>query len=98
MSNTIKLVKAFRTDATTVKVLYLHTELRYEFVIEHNSMHAETGSVGDYVLQVDCLSSSGAFNALIKSAIAGGESDDNDYIDVYLALRDTFDSVNCAEL
>lgn len=91
----IKLIKAFRTDENTVKVLYLHEELHYEFLVEWSNIHPETGKAINYALELDCLSRHENFNDRVIDAIREGESDSNPDVELYLAIRDTFDALDC---
>ena len=94
----LKLLKAFRVDENSVRVLYYHTEMRFEFLISWDNVHAGSGEIGQYYLQQNCLSSSESFNARITLAIDIGEVDENSDLDLYLEIRDTFNHADCADL
>lgn len=93
----ITLLKAFRVDENTVNVMYFHNELKYKFVVEWSNIHPGTGSIIDYDLQLECLSTSERFNERVSSAISSGETESNTDIDLYLAIRDTFDMLDCED-
>jgi hypothetical protein len=93
--STLKLVKAFRTDENTVKVMYFHNDRKQEFVIEWNNIHPETGEMVDYDLQIGCLSNSENLNSIVEDAIGKGETED---CDLYLEMRDIFDKYDCERI
>lgn len=93
-----ELMKAFRTDENTVKVLYLHNELHQEFIIEWCNIHPETAEVNSYDLQINCLGNSENLNELVETAIREGETDNNKNLKLYLEIRDTFDNLDCKNL
>lgn len=90
----ITLIKAFRTNENTVNVMYYHQERKQYFVIEWSNIHPETGNTENYDLQITCLSESEYLNELVKDAIRDGSEDS----DLYLAVRDTFDSQDCESI
>ena len=94
----LKLLKAFRVDENSVRVLYYHTEMRFEFLISWDNVHAGSGEIGQYHLQQNCLSPSESFNSRITLAIDIGEVDENSDLDLYLEIRDTFNHADCADL
>lgn len=98
MEKIISLIKAFRINENAVKVLYYHNEQHREFLVEWNNIHPETGEVIEYDLQPTCMSSSDDFSERVNDAIKIGESDSNPDLDLYLAIRDTFDYLSCGEI
>ena len=86
----ITLIKAFRADENTVYVMYAHNERAQRFVVEWSNIHPETGNIENYDLQLNCLSGSEILNDIVKQAISDGEDSD-----LYLSIRDTFDSLDC---
>ncbi len=93
----LKLQKAFRTSVNTVKVLYLHIERHQEFLVEWCNIHPSNGKICNYGLQLKVLSDSTEFCERIEKAIEEGEIDSNPDIDLYLEIRDTFDSQDCED-
>ena len=91
----VKLVKAFRTTENEVKVLY--TLDLSEFVVSWNNIHPETGEVVDYDLQYQVLANNENLIGLVENAIQGGETGDENG-ELYCAIRDTFDMLDCKEL
>ena len=91
----LTLIKPFRVSENVVKVLYSHKERSQEFVIEWNNIHPSTGEAGSYNLQIDCLSNSENLNSIVETAIRDGEVEG---CDLYIELRDTFDSADCESL
>lgn len=89
----ITLIKAFRTDENTVYVMFLHNERAQRFVIEWNNVHAETGNVENYDLQIKCLSQSELLNDIVEQAISDGDDSE-----LYVAIRDSFDNLDCEGL
>jgi len=95
----LRLEKAFRVNENTVKVLYSHTELHKEFLVEWNNIDPNTGvTSSDYDLELNVLSRSDDFTERIESAIREGESDTNEDCELYLEIRDTFDRLDCENL
>ena len=88
-----KFIKAFRTTENEVCAMYSHQS--QEFVVFWNNVHPETGDVGDYDLQIKCLASNENLVEKVKDAISSGESDSNQDVELYLAIRDTFDKTDC---
>ena len=91
----LNLIKAFRTDENTVKVMYLLKDQRQEFVVEWSNIHAGTGEVENYDLQIGCLSQTVELNEKVENAIREGEKDDSE---LYHAIMDTFDRMDCEGL
>ena len=88
-----KFIKAFRTTENEVCAMYSHQS--QEFVVFWNNVHPETGDVGDYDLQIKCLANNENLVEKVENAISSGESDDNQDVELYLAIRDTFDKTDC---
>ena len=88
-----KFIKAFRTTENEVCAMYSHQS--QEFVVFWNNAHPETGDVGDYDLQIKCLANNENLVEKVENAISSGESDDNQDVELYLAIRDTFDKTDC---
>ncbi len=82
-------VKAVKENDLRVEVTYtLDLVTFYIFWEREDTDHT-------FDLQTDCISSSEILSERVKEAIDAGESDKNKYIELYLALRDTFDSSAC---
>ena len=88
-----KFIKAFRTTENEVCAMYSHQS--QELVVFWNNVHPETGDVGDYDLQIKCLANNENLVERVKDAISSGESDSNQDVELYLAIRDTFDKTDC---
>lgn len=91
-----KFIKAFRTTENEVCAMYSNQS--QEFVVFWNNIHPETGDVIDYDLQVKCLANNENLIEKVENAIKLGESDDNQDVELYLAIRDTFDKTNCESI
>ena len=91
-----KFIKAFRTTENEVCAMYSHQS--QEFVVFWNNIHPETGDVIDYDLQVKCLANNENLIEKVENAIELGESDDNQDVELYLAIRDTFDKTDCESI
>ena len=89
-----KFIKAFRTTENEVCAMYSHHQSQ-EFVVFWNNVHPETGETGDYDLQIKCLANNENLVEKVENAISSGESDDNQDVELYLAIRDTFDKTDC---
>jgi len=93
-----KLLKSFRTDKHTVKCLYI-TDDRREFIIQWSNIHEGSGDVIEYCLDENyCLAGDELMIDKVIECIQEGETDTNRYIDLYLAIRDTFNSNDCEDL
>lgn len=88
-----KFIKAFRTTENEVCAMYSHQS--QEFVVFWNNINPETGVIGDYDLQIKCLANNENLVEKVENAISSGESDDNQDVELYLAIRDTFDKTDC---
>lgn len=86
----ITLIKAFRADENTVNVMYFHQDRKQKFVIEWSNVYPETGDIENYDLQLTCLSRSEILNEIVEQAISDGEDSD-----LYIAIRDAFDRLDC---
>lgn len=85
-----KFIKAFRTAENEVCAMYSHQS--QEFVVFWSNAHPETD---DYDLQIKCLANNENLVEKVENAISSGESDDNQDVELYLAIRDTFDKTDC---
>lgn len=93
-----KLLKAFRTDKHTVKCLYITDDSR-EFMIQWSNIHEGSGNVIEYYLDQNyCLAADELMMEKIHSCMVEGESDTNENIELYYAIRDTFNSNDCEDL
>ena len=86
----ITFVNAKRVDKHTVDVTY---ELSGTLcTVRWSDVHPGTGELTPYYLKDDVNSWDYTLAERISHAIKAGESDDNDDLDVYLFIRDTFDA------
>lgn len=81
--------------SNTVYVLY--TINAVEFFVKWENINSQ-GDVDDFDLSTSVICSNEIYADRIISAISNGESDDNDYLDLYLFIRDTFDKQDCQHL
>ena len=88
----LRLIKAFRVNSDMVKVLYSHVDYAQEFLIEWFNYGF------GYDLQKNVLSSNDNMIDKIESAIDIGEDDNNPDLELYLEIRDTFDSMDCEQI
>lgn len=89
----LNLVKVSRIDENTVRVTYsLNNE---EFTVEWNNIHPSTGDIGEFDLQATCDADNQDLEDRVYNAILEGEDDDNEDLELYLAIRDTFDRHDC---
>jgi len=94
----IRLLKSFRTDQHTVKCLYL-TEGSKEFLVAWSNIHEGSGNVIEYCLNENyCLAGDELMMDEVIECIKEGETNTNRYIDLYLGIRDTFNSNDCEEI
>lgn len=92
----IKLTKTTRINMNCVKVTY---ELDgKEFTVEWNNIHPGTGETGDFDLMLNVESTDEDLIYRVQEAIREGETDSNPDLELYLDIRDTFDSSDCDEL
>lgn len=92
---TTQLIQAKRLNNKKVAVTYKDDNLE-EFTVHWSCID----SVGDiFMLHYDLTSEVVADNEttkdIVEQAISNGESDKNEYIDLYLTIRDTFDCLDC---
>lgn len=92
----IQFIKAERKSLTEVSVTY-SSDILGEFTVCWSSVDAATGKImmNNFYLTDSVEAQSEEAVEIIKQAIAEGESDENENIDLYLAVRDTFDSKDC---
>ena len=94
----VKLIKAFRTGKHTIKCMYKYVDGQ-EFVISWSNIHEGSGNVIEYCLDENyCLAGDELIMEKIYSCMVEGESDTNENIELYLAIRDTFNSNDCEEI
>lgn len=96
MTNLISLRKAFRVSENEVRVLYVENETRYEFLVEWNNIRHDSGQIGDYDLQLECLSDNELLREKVIEAIREGEEGENG--DLYIEIRDNFDRMDAEYL
>lgn len=92
----IQFVSAKRTRPNSVEVTYDFDNTT--FVVEWNNIHPSTGEVVRYDLQPSVQCANEDLKNRIEDAIKAGESDDNADIDIYLFIRDRFDSLDAEGL
>lgn len=92
----IQFISAKRTSKNSVEATYKinHTT----FVVEWNNIHPSTGEVVRYDLQPSVKCADEDLKNRIEDAILTGETDDNADIDIYLFIRDRFDSLDAEGL
>ena len=90
----ISFLKAKRISFNSVEATY--TLDGNEFTVEWNNIHPGTGELGDYDLQLNTRSLNNDLAVRVDDAIREGETDDNPDLELYLIVRDTFDSMDCA--
>lgn len=92
----IKLAGARRTTINSVEVAYELDGTR--FTVEWNNIHPGTGETGDFDLMLNVESTDEDLIYRVQEAIREGETDSNPDLELYLDIRDTFDSSDCDEL
>lgn len=92
----IQFVSAKRTRPNSVEVTYDFDNTT--FVVEWNNIHPTNGEVVRYDLQPSVQCANEDLKNRIEDAIKAGESDDNVDIDIYLFIRDKFDSLDAEGL
>lgn len=92
----IQFVSAKRTRPNSVEVTYDFDNTT--FVVEWNNIHPTNGEVVRYDLQPSVQCANEDLKNRIEDAIKAGESDDNADIDIYLFVRDRFDSLDAEGL
>lgn len=90
----IKFLSAKRKSFNSVQVTYSLDST--EFTVEWNNIHDGTGEFGDYDLQLDVKSSDEDLAIRVADCSRVGETDENDDLELYLAIRDTFNASDCA--
>lgn len=98
MTNTIKFIKAERKSLTEVEVTY-NSDIFGEFTVTWSSVDAATGKIvmNNFYLTDSVSAQSEEAAKTIKEAITDGESDENVNLALYIAIRDTFDSLDCQD-
>ena len=91
----IKLIKATRKSDNQVDVEYSVDGV--SVTVEWNNIHPGTGEEAEYDLQLNTKSDDAELALRIDDAIREGETDENDDIELYLAVRDTFDAMDCQD-
>ncbi|MDY7025908.1 MAG: hypothetical protein SVC26_06160 [Pseudomonadota bacterium] len=93
----MKFIKAERQSVNSV--LATHEIHGATVIAEWNNVHPETGKRGDYDLFIgSIIADDEALCERIEGAFEAGESDENADADIYLHLRDAFDSHDAQEL
>jgi len=91
----ITFVKAERKSLNSVEVTYGIEGT--EFSVEWNNIHAGTGEIGYYDLQLNTKSIDTLLAERVDNTIKAGESYANDDIELYLYVRDTFTNIDCLD-
>ena len=68
-----------------------------EFFVKWENINAQ-GVIDDFDLSLDVICSNEAYQDCIINAITAGDRDDNKDLELYLFIRNTFDSQNCQDL
>jgi hypothetical protein len=92
----IEFVKAYRVDQTTVSVIYRIDGV--EIKAQWHCMHTENGERTDYDLDVYVRSIDDDLASRVSESIKIGETDDNPDLELYLFIRDAFNSNNCGDI
>lgn len=92
----IQFVSVERKNQHGVEVTYKLNDTT--FVVEWNNIHPTNGEVVRYDLQPSVQCANEDLKNRIEDAIKAGESDDNADIDIYLFVRDRFDSLDAEGL
>ena len=90
--NATFLTAAATKDKNTVFAVFVDT-LRRRFVIEWNRCDDD-----NFDISLNVMSESSELNNRISTAISAGESNDNEDLTLYLAIRDKFDRQDCKAL
>ena len=93
MSN-IQFIKATRIDHDSVEATYSLNETEFTVKwcrLDHN------GKIDRYDLDADCECSDSNLAIRVAEAIKEGETDENPDLDLYLTVRDVFDSTDCED-
>lgn len=92
----IQFVSVERKSIDSVEVTYKLNDTT--FVVEWNNIHPSTGEVVRYDLQPSVQCTDENLKYRIEDAIKAGETDENIDIDIYLFIRDRFDSLDAEGL
>lgn len=92
----IQFVSVERKSIDSVEVTYKLNDTT--FVVEWNNIHPSTGEVVSYDLQPSVQCTDENLKYRIEDAIKAGETDENIDIDIYLFIRDRFDSLDAEGL
>lgn len=92
----IQFVSVERKSIDSVEVTYKLNDTT--FVVEWNNIHPSTGEMGRYDLQPSVQCTDENLKYRIEDAIKAGETDENIDIDIYLFIRDRFDSLDAEGL
>lgn len=92
----IQFVSVERKSIDSVEVTYKLNDTT--FVVEWNNIHPSTGEVVRYDLQPSVQCANEDLKNRIEDAIKAGETDENIDIDIYLFIRDRFDSLDAEGL
>lgn len=94
----LRFIKAERKSLNEVVITYLHKKYNTKFKVNWSNIHqTELNKTDKYYLQLDCLSESIHVMIVVDNAIREGDTYDDD-CNLYLELRDTFDSNDCESL
>lgn len=86
-------IKFLNAERATFNAVKAHYELQGKlFTVEWNNVN------GDYDLQLNTLSKDSGLANRIDDAIREGETSDNNDLDLYLFIRDTFDAGDCQHI
>lgn len=91
----IEFLSAKRTTLNSVEATYTIDDT--EFTVEWNNIHAGTGEIGYYDLQINTKSPNNELASRVDNAIREGETDENPDVELYIFIRDTFDQQDCVE-
>lgn len=92
----IQFVSVERKNQHGVEVTYKLNDTT--FVVEWNNIHPSTGDAVRYDLQPSVQCTDENLKYRIEDAIKAGETDENIDIDIYLFIRDRFDSLDAEGL
>lgn len=94
---TIKLLSAERVSLNHVSVTYLSGDS--QFKVQWSNICPGTGNhVDQYDLQAFCESIDENLEERVADCLREGETDNNDDLQLYLDIRDTFSSLDCVDL
>lgn len=92
----IQFISAKRTSKNSVEATYKLNDTTFE--VEWNNIHPSTGETVRYDLQPSVKCPNEDLKNRIEDAILTGETDENIDIDIYLFIRDRFDSLDAEGL